>query len=748
MTRGDARRFVTTASASIPWVREGISDAAASGAPRSLVQPNSLARSRVYDDEPDDGDDQQSGIESRSLDDGTLEALNDADDGALDVGRDAASHLADVDHDRDAEVRRAILEADRRDRALERLRRRRGAADRIPDRTVGTGGRRRRRTAPGSRFVDHPIDGARVEGAVLRWPGTSGHRPGQRLEPDDVRPSTDEPLANASDVASRGDAVRRFAAGPLHGAALAAYCLLVPYVVVSKWTVAIHRANGSVIRALLVALSLLWFGFVFQLARNVGRKRRGVVVESGGSAWLAGLIVTALALIPSPAYSRPPSVSAVAVSVASQAHHRAQPAPLPDGAAFGSLSVALVAKRRLDRLRDGQEELDDDDVDGVMAQLRAADPDAVDHLRRLITNRLDGVVRPGSDFAYGAPVVDDTPAVACVVGGDDGDPVVAFAREGGRLRLPASWTDEQVVSRLVGLDDGGRVVATNVEYDLLRALAIRSVRRHLVVYLGDPADLDDAVRLSTVTIDRSRPSVEESAPRAVRSPLEYVKDRATFVSGIYVELLRPDPVVLGLGEPFVSTLRRRGVEMVAYLAIHRGEPVSGDRLRTRVLVHADVDASQRTLANTASTVRRSLGVDELGPRLHPVAADGLYRTHGVSSDVERFHGFVRDARRCQDATAVPLLVSALQLVGGEPLVGVRHGFEWFTVEGHLSRLQRDGEWAALALHDFCLDAGDVERAYWAVERGRRLDPYSDALLDALAHVPRLRQFRRDRASAP
>ena len=74
--------------------------------------------------------------------------------------------------------------------------------------------------------------------------------------------------------------------------------------------------------------------------------------------------------------------------------------------------------------------------------------------------------------------------------------------------------------------------------------------------------------------------------------------------------------------------------MVAYLALHRHEPVTGERLRTRVLAHADVDASQRTLANTASAVRRSLGVDAEGPRLHPVTSSGLYATHGVSSDVE------------------------------------------------------------------------------------------------------------------
>ena len=748
MTPGDPNQFVNGTTASIPWVREGTPDAASSGAPRSLVESNTVARPRLYDDESDVIDFGHRRRESPPL---NHQPHNDAArDPNTEYGTDGGgtdSHGADIDHGRDATVRRAILDDDRRDRALERQGRRRGTNHGIADRPTGPGRDRGRRAASRTGFVDVPGYGGRIGGAVLRWTVRNRRRPGNRHEFLGVRPTADELLASAGDVATRRDTVRRFAAGPLHGIALATYCLLVPYVVVAKWAVAAQRADGTTVRLLLVALSLLWIGFVVQLARNIGRHRRGVVVVASGSTWLAGLIVTILALAPSPGYQRPPVVPA-AVAIVHGSHH-ARRETIPDDATIGTLPFALIAKRRLDRLRDGQNDLGDDEVDDVIGQLRAADPDAVCNLRRLIADRLDGVVRVGSDFAYGAPVVDESPAVACVVDGNRDEPIVAFAHEGGRLRLPANWTDQQVVNALVGLHDGGRVVATNVEYDLLHSLAIRSVRRHVVVYLGDAADLDDALRASAVTIDRSGSTVADGDHNVARSPGDDADaERTTVVAGVYVELLRPDPIVLGLSEPFIATLRRRGVEMVAYLAVHRGEPVSGDRLRTRVLVHADVDASLRTLANTASTVRRSLGVDEHGPRLHPVATDGLYRTHGISSDVERFHALVRDARRCPAASAAPLLLAALQLVRGEPLAGVRHGFEWFTVEGHLSRLQRDGEWAALALHDLALEADDVERAYWAIERGRCLDPFSDALTDALVHVPRLRQFRRDRASTP
>jgi DNA-binding SARP family transcriptional activator len=183
--------------------------------------------------------------------------------------------------------------------------------------------------------------------------------------------------------------------------------------------------------------------------------------------------------------------------------------------------------------------------------------------------------------------------------------------------------------------------------------------------------------------------------------------------------------------------------MTTYLALHRHEPVTGDRLRTRVLANADADASTRTLANTASAVRRSLGRDEAGPRLHPVTPSGLYVTHALVSDVEIFHGLVGRARQLSMTEAGPLLTEALALVQGEPLASVLRGFEWFLAEGHAARLARDGEWAALALHHDALTRGDFEVAFWALERGRLIDPYSDVLADALARVPRLREFGSD-----
>jgi hypothetical protein len=184
--------------------------------------------------------------------------------------------------------------------------------------------------------------------------------------------------------------------------------------------------------------------------------------------------------------------------------------------------------------------------------------------------------------------------------------------------------------------------------------------------------------------------------------------------------------------------------MVAYLALH-GDPVSGDRLRMRVLGHADVDASKGTLSNTATAVRRSLGSDDRGPRLHPVSTSGVYSLHGVTTDLDTFYRYCDQARR-DDTPAV--LESALALVQGEPLSSVTRGFEWFVLEGHLAKLQRVGEWAALTLATWATDEGDVDLAFWALQQGLYLDPTSDALRDALWSTPRLGQLRRNGADAP
>jgi hypothetical protein len=519
------------------------------------------------------------------------------------------------------------------------------------------------------------------------------------------------------------------------------YFALLPYVVYSKWRQIDANNDAVLVHTILLVLILFWFASLCQVILNVRRLRRGRRVSGGASAWLAGLVVAVIALmVPAPHAVREPvalSIAYRAPTTSGSPSHRSLPSPL---SGIGSVPLALMAKRRNDLLREASDDTEFD-VDESIELLRGRDPDVITRLASLVGDQVDGVLDISEQLPPSSSTASSSPIVACVLGPSATGTLVAFAREGGRLQVRPSWNSEDLERNIVALHEG-RVLFVRSEPDLLRALATRTLRHSVVVYLGAANEVDDELATCTITV---RPYLEGADP-SNRSPAVTTKP-APQSSDLRVELLRADPQVVGLAEPFTPTLRRRCVEMVSYLALHHHEPVTGERLRTRVLVHADVDASQRTLANTASAVRRSLGVDAQGPRLHPVSSSGLYVTHGLSSDIELFSTLVSRARQLPVADASSLAHQALLLIKGEPLASALRGFEWFLAEGHGARLARDGEWAALVLHHASLERGNYELAFWSLQQGLLIDPYSDALGEALSRVPRLREFGGDGARA-
>ena len=540
--------------------------------------------------------------------------------------------------------------------------------------------------------------------------------------------------------------MKRLAGGPVHGVALTAYFALAPYVVVSKWAIAAHRQHGPLLQALLVVLAGFWVAFVVQVVRNVVRLRHGATLPLGGTAWVAGVVVAVLTLWPGPGARVPATSRSVAAAVTRPVSPPARPGVPSAPLELSGLPLALAVRQRVERLRRDRDAPAPEDVDELLDQARRVDASLLGRLRYLMADATDGVVQVDlAGETPSAPEAEDDTVVVCVLDASP-SPMVAFAREGGCLRVPAHWDDPTIVAHTVGLHRGGRVVCTSEATELVYALAIRAVRHQAVVYLGEPADLEAALVASAVTVSRlDRPPGD--LPTSYQGRWHAGGGSTPGAGGVVVELLRADPTVHGLATPFLPALRRHCVEMTAYLALHRHEPVTGDRLRARVLGRPHADASPRTLMNTSTAVRRSLGVDDDGPRLHPVSSSGLYTTHGVRSDVEEFHRLVGEARRLSGTAAIAGLRRALSLVRGEPLASALRGFEWFLAEGHAARLQRDGEWAALALHAAALASGDVELAFWALGQGRLVDPYSDDLADALVRVPRLREFGGDGSRA-
>ena len=676
--------------------------------------------------------------------------VHEADDHRVDAGD---RHDEEVDDDEggfDEYVvsRQELLERDYVDRKACRADLERERDERRTVRNAQSRFRIRRRAAPRTRKLDTVGERANQPITQLRCRDQSGRTSGRRGLQSEL-PAGDHLYLgrDVARVATNTRHLKRLVA-PLQGTALAAYFVLLPYVVLTKWHRTQRQNDGTLVRALLVALALFWCAFLFQVVRDVWRLRRGGPAGPGGSAWLAGALVALFSfLIPSSAGALAPLTPTPSLTVASSltvSPPRPAPAkapsrvPVPWSAFEGIMPLALMAKRRSDLIR--QQQFTDDvyDVDESIELLRALNPTLLSQLREMIGGRRDGVVDVPNSIETSATAMQCVDAyVACALAPSPFGTLVSFAREGGTLAILPTWSSRDVKDAMVTLHSGKLVFADN-EPELLRALATRSVRNAVVVYLGDRGDLDEELLACSITL-----SPYSEHPRKLPTSAWSTIAARPRPGGVRVELLRAEPNIVGLVEALTPTLRRRGVEMLAYLAMHRHEPITGERLRTRVLTHADVDASLRTLANTASVVRRSAGSDDEGPRLHAVTSSGLYVTHGITSDVEAFTTLIARARQLTNAEAAPLAHQALAMVKGEPLASALRGFEWFLAEGYGARLARDGEWAALALHHDAVANGRYEMAFWALQQGLLVDPYSDVLLDASARVPRLREFGRD-----
>ncbi len=498
---------------------------------------------------------------------------------------------------------------------------------------------------------------------------------------------------------------------PLQGVALLTYFALLPYVIWTKWSLASRVSHGWILRDALSGLALFWILFVALVVAYLLQMRHRRSVPRNGLAWVAGGILTLLPFLLSSSagaqtIARPvapvtASVSAPASSVTSTRHGD-----------LAQLPLALLAVSRRRRLSAHSSSTGDSEAE----DFSDLDPQLLARLCEVLPSDLGGVVEVGEEISLVPPSLEDDPLVCTLLTSPSSRGiVVSYARPGGVLHVDEPVSVSSLERRIHPLHRGDVVVVHSVE-EAWRALALRSVETRVVVVLRPSTDPDLLARVVRVTTDAPAPA----------------KD-------VRVELLRPLPLVSGLEEPFVPTLRRRCVEMVAYLALHPGEPVTGERLRTRVLANAQIDASRATLANTATSVRRSLGARHGEWRLAPVGPSGLYELSGVQLDVADFHLLVAEARRSEEP--YDLLVRALRLVQGEPLASVLKGYEWFRFEGHLAQLQREGELAALALVDLALERGQPEVALWALRQGLLIDPESPRLLEELERAPRLSPLR-------
>ena len=508
---------------------------------------------------------------------------------------------------------------------------------------------------------------------------------------------------------------------PAQGVALALYAFALPLVAFWQWERSASTAHPYWVRAIVIALSILWLIFLWQLRSAVKTIRAGLIVPGSGYQWLATTLLALLPLLGSQLHRHSPAPHG-AISWQDQS----KPGTLAGTSWLASAPLALAAKRVADGLRDQPSV----NPDLMITQLRQRDPLIEAHILANLGKGAQGVVTLNSPPSESLKSPKDTtPTAASIASLTSTSLTIAFVRPGGVLDIPADWSLAKLESALVALHDG-RLVLTGSEHQLLRALALSSRSKTLVLHLTTRDQIDP--ELANLCATLSRPL---TTSRGELQPMPRVR------------LLQASPDIENLAQPLDPSLRRRLIEMASYLTLHQNEPVTGERLRSRVLAHAGVDASPRVLANVASALRRSLGADALGTRLHSVSAAGLYQSHGLTSDVQEFHNLMAVSRSCVGEEQQHHLREALELVRSEPLASSLRGFEWFIAEGHQAKLSRDGEWAALALADSALRTNDVELAFWAIRQGLLLDPYSDDLAEALTAIPRLREFRSNGTSA-
>ncbi|HEY3842117.1 MAG TPA: LysM peptidoglycan-binding domain-containing protein [Acidimicrobiales bacterium] len=206
---------------------------------------------------------------------------------------------------------------------------------------------------------------------------------------------------------------------------------------------------------------------------------------------------------------------------------------------------------------------------------------------------------------------------------------------------------------------------------------------------------------------------------------------------VEVRMLTTSPRLEGLRDTLPPNRARRATELVAYLALHSPDPVTSDRLRTRVLGSSDADAASKTLFNTATAARRAMGQDLLGNPLLPLGSrTGLYQVaDAVTSDVQRATDLAALGGITEDPeTAIALLRESLALVEGEPLANTLSGYTWWESEGHSARIAAVLINAACNLAALAIDAELFDLARWGLGQARLVDPYSEAISRAAMQV--------------
>jgi DNA-binding SARP family transcriptional activator len=279
------------------------------------------------------------------------------------------------------------------------------------------------------------------------------------------------------------------------------------------------------------------------------------------------------------------------------------------------------------------------------------------------------------------------------------------------------------------------VLTTSTESpaDVIVVVDERSATLHPFGIALRPNGLDPRLAVSLTELSRGTtllPDTLITQANSNENPDARQSNMSRELAPVVIRLLTAIPRIDGLQEALSPKRARRATELVAYLALHRPDPVTSDRLRTRVLGTRESDAAAKTLFNTVGAARRALGHDIDGSQLLPPASkSGHYRlSANVGIDVVHSMSLCEAARTAASAEeSIGLCRAALSLIEGEPLSGTLSGYSWWRAEGYEARVNVVLVEAACQLSDLAVRAELFELARWGLERGRMIDPYSELL---------------------
>ena len=364
----------------------------------------------------------------------------------------------------DGRTVRALLRRDRDERRRERERTPRRSQGRLIAELT-----RRSRSPERTESVDPRRHSSRDEYSAVWFAFLRGRHHRARIAQSDVPIGYHRRNGSADRVDTQTRSVRAIATGPLQGVAVAMYFVLLPYVVETKWRSSYTVTNGALLRDLLVGLGIFWIIFLVLVIVYVHQLRYRRLVPGNGCAWLAGLIIVALPFLisasadasvvaPHPQSGLVTSITTPHDGVERGRHHPVPNAPSSRGPLSAHelelVTLALASKGRRDRLHRSLSTMTEEDLDEVAYNLHAGDAYLIGQLRDVVGSDIDGESLVTATTFELEPRLDFDPVAISLLGPRATGFALGYAREGGTLSVDPSWSEEELVSRVVALHDG------------------------------------------------------------------------------------------------------------------------------------------------------------------------------------------------------------------------------------------------------------------------------------------------------